>query len=276
MLTEADRYIVVARFKGYLGDYTGALATLEEGLQRHPDNGPLYRHRGHRLITFQRFDDAIRDFERSIELTAGQPDVIEYYRKEFMQDAELLFLGREAEMRQQHVEVSPESVERLSSIYKSTLFSSIWYHYGLAFYMKGDFDRSAAEYSKALKWSVDDDMKAAASDWIYMSYRRAGKHDAAKVFLDALPDDLQVHEASYDSRVRMYKGLLAPEKLLGDTAKDNTALVTQGYGVGNWFLYNGRTAEAIDVFRRITALGVTNAFGHIAAEIDLARLQGGN
>lgn len=276
VLTEAERYIVVARFKGYLSDFAGALETLNEGIERHPDDGPLYRHRGHRLITFKRFDEAIADFERAIELTKGKPDVFEYYRKEFMRDAELLFLGRLTEMNQQRLLVNAENIEKLRDVYKSTLYSSIWYHYGLAFYMKGDFDRCATEYLKALDWSVDDDMKAAASDWVYMAYRRSGRHDEARAFLDALPDDLHVTESSYYSRVRMYKGLLEPERLLEDATKDNTALVTQGYGLGNWFLYNGRTEDAINVFERITNLRVTNAFGHIAAEIDLARLKGGN
>lgn len=52
------------------------------------------------------------------------------------------------------------------------------------------------------------------------------------------------------------------------------SLATQGYGVGNWYLYSGDTVKAIDVFERIIAAGSQDAFGYIAAEVELARLNG--
>jgi len=193
-----------------------------------------------------------------------------------MKAAELLFLGRPEEMNPHRPQMTPEVVERLRSTYKSTLHSSIWYHYGLAFYLKGDYDRSFQEYTTALGKAVDDDMRVASSDWIYMSLRRAGRHSEAERFLATVPSQLEVHEDAYYRRLLMYKGEIAPESLLQEATRDDTALVTQGYGLGNWHLYNGRTEDAVRIFERITAVGVTNAFGHIAAEIDLANLTGRN
>lgn len=276
MISEQDRYIILARYKGYQGDFKGALQALDEAIDRHSEYGPLYRHRGHRRITFKDLDGAISDFERAIELCGDWPDEIEYYRKEFMKDAEELFLDRPENMNPQRPKVTPEVIERLKSTYKSTLHSSIWYHYGLAFYLKGDYERSAAEYTFALSKAVDDDMRVAASDWIYMSHRRAGRHDEAERFLAELPSELNVHEDAYYRRLLMYKGEIAPDALLAEATKDNTSLVTQGYGLGNWHLYNGRTDKAVEIFERITSVGVTNAFGHIAAEIDLSNLAGRN
>lgn len=276
MISPQDRYVILARYKGYQGDFEGALQTLDEGIERFPDYGPLYRHRGHRRITFKDLDGAIADFERAIELCGDWPDEIEYYRKEFMKDAELLFLGRPEEMNPQRPQVTPELVEKLRTTYKSTLHSSIWYHYALAFYLKGDYDRSYQEYTTALGKAVDDDMRVASSDWIYMSLRRSGRHEEAARFLATIPSNLEVHEQAYFRRLLMYKGELAPESLIEDATRDGTALVTQGYGLGNWHLYNGRTEEAIRIFEKITAVGVWNAFGHIAAEIDLANLKGRN
>lgn len=274
MISEQDRYVILARYKGYKGDFAGALDTLDEGLAKFPDYGPLYRHRGHRLITFKQFDRAIADFERAIELCGDWPDEIELYRKELLKDAEALFLGHPERMNPQRVKVTPETIAQFESTYKSTLHSSIWYHYGLAFYMKGDFERSAKEYGVGVEKSIDDDMRVAATDWIYMSYRRAGRHAEAQKLLDALPTQMNVLEDSYYRRILMYKGVLAPEALLEEATADATSLVTQGYGLGNWYLYNGREDEAVEILEKVVAAGVTNAFGHIAAEIDLAKLKG--
>lgn len=275
LISDADRYVILARYQGYKNDFKGALATLDKGLERFPDYGPLYRHRAHRLITFREFDRSIADSEKSIELCGDWPDEIEYYQKELLEDAEHLFLGQPEKMRPQRPKVTPEITEELKGIYKSTLHSSIWYHYGLAFYMKGDYARSVQEYKTALEKGIDDDMRVAASDWIYMGLRRSGDEEGAAEFLDSLPDDLQVNEQSYWRRILMYKGQLNPDDLLAAATEDPKALVTQGYGLGNWYFYNGFTDKAVDVFERIVAAGVTNAFGHIAAEIDLAAIKGG-
>ena len=51
------------------------------------------------------------------------------------------------------------------------------------------------------------------------------------------------------------------------------SFATQGYGVGNWYLYNGKLDQAKTVFRRVLAGSYWPAFGYIAAEADLARLE---
>jgi hypothetical protein len=48
-------------------------------------------------------------------------------------------------------------------------------------------------------------------------------------------------------------------------------VATQGYGVANWYLYNGDEARAHEIFRRILQTANWAAFGYIAAEAELAR-----
>lgn len=80
----------------------------------------------------------------------------------------------------------------------------------------------------------------------------------------------------------MYRGELAADDLLnpgrGTQQIHNleTIYATQGYGVGNWFLYNGDTARARAVFERILEGRSTGAFGYIAAELDLAEMNAEN
>ena len=74
----------------------------------------------------------------------------------------------------------------------------------------------------------------------------------------------------------MYKGEIDPEDLLfvDESISDGSlTFATQGYGVGNWYFYNGDTTQAIEVFQEVTDSEYWSAFGYIASEVDLARLQ---
>jgi hypothetical protein len=46
---------------------------------------------------------------------------------------------------------------------------------------------------------------------------------------------------------------------------------TLAYGIGAWYLINGQSAEAIEVFNAIVQGDAWPAFGFIAAEAELAR-----
>src|SRR5690625_6400973 len=118
LISDADRHVLLARYQGYKNDFRGPLATLDRGLERFPDYGPLHRHRAHRLITFREFDDSIAASEKAIELCADWPDEIEYYQKEFVEDAEHLFLGQPDRMSPQGLKVTPEGVRVLKRRYK--------------------------------------------------------------------------------------------------------------------------------------------------------------
>ena len=68
----------------------------------------------------------------------------------------------------------------------------------------------------------------------------------------------------------MYKGLLTPDELLDLDSVSDLDLATLGYGLGNWYLYNGQPDRAVEVFRRLIAGPYWPAFGYIAAEAELA------
>ena len=108
---------------------------------------------------------------------------------------------------------------------------------------------------------------------------------AAKAVLAAIPDGLAdeafVEGPSYYRRLRMYRGELAPEDLLSPDKGSQvihdveTIYATQGYGVGNWYLYNGETERARAVFEQILQGRSRFAFGYIAAELDLREMAEG-
>ena len=273
MISEADRYVLAGRYKAYAKKYEEAQAIFNEGLSKYPDTPTLLRHRGHRHITLRNFKDAIQDFSRAAELVKDKPDELEFYNNEAETDIAYLILGQDNKVSNQHQAVTPDSINATKHLYKSTLKSSIYYHWALAHYLLGDFETALPIYRQALDVAIDNDMKVATSDWLYMTLRRAGQHDEAQRLLDNLNQDIHnVVEPSYSLRVKLYQGDLQPEDLLNADPNDKRNLATQGYGVGNWYLYNGHPDQATDVFTRVTSLNSSDAFGFIASEVELKRL----
>src|SRR6185295_14267649 len=151
-------------------------------------------------------------------------------------------------------EIEPDGLPNARNIPTSTLQSNIWYHLGLAHYLKGDFERALNAYREAEKVSKNPDMLVATTHWLYMTLRRLGrKAEAAKV-VEGIPNDLDLIEnEDYYKLIKLYQGKLKPGDLWkhDDQGRDTLSSATVGYGVGNWFLYNGQRAEAEKVFRQI-------------------------
>jgi len=247
---DVDAEIWVARRTAYLGRYREAIGLYAAAIAEHPDDARLYRHRGHRYITVREFDRAVADLERAGRLVRG-PD-----------------------------EIEPDGLPNARNIPTSTLQSNIWYHLGLAHYVKGDFARALPAYEEAMRVSTNPDMLVATSHWLYMTLRRLGREREAEAVLAPIRPDLDVIESgSYLRLLLMYAGRLSPDSLLASASAGaaDAALedATVGYGVANWHLYNGRSADAERLFRRVLSGGQWGAFGYIAAEADLARMRGG-
>lgn len=242
---DVDSIIWLGRRLAYLGRYREAIEVYTAGMQLHPTEARLYRHRGHRYITVRQLDAAVEDLAHAAKLVAGRPD-----------------------------EVEPDGLPNERGIPTSTLQSNIWYHLGLAHYLKGDFERAATSYRMCLDVSATEDMVVATSHWLYMTLRRLDRAAQAESVLAPIHAEMDIIEnTGYHRLLLMYQGGLTPEELLQDPGSDDAlANATVGYGVGNWHQYNGRQAEAETVFRRILEGGQWSAFGYIAAEAELARV----
>ncbi|MCH7597128.1 MAG: hypothetical protein IID35_11310, partial [Planctomycetes bacterium] len=74
---DPSKIVWVGRRLGYLWRINDAIEVYALGIAEFPDYAPLYRHRGHRLISARRFREAIVDLERAARLIAGKADEIE-------------------------------------------------------------------------------------------------------------------------------------------------------------------------------------------------------
>jgi hypothetical protein len=109
-----------------------------------------------------------------------------------------------------------------------------------------------------------------------MTLRRLGQDEEVRKILDRIQDTMAIVENdSYLLRLQMYKGLVPPDDLLKVSAESDDidlALATQGYGVGNWYLCQGDTTRAVEIFKQVTTGKHFSSFGFIAAEAELVRL----
>ena len=234
----ADNLIWLGRRTAYLGHYKDAINIFTQGAEKFPDDARFFRHRGHRFITLRCFDLAIADLNRAAKLIKGKPDQVE-----------------------------PDGLPNARNIPTSTLQSNIWYHLGLAHYLKGDFRAALKAYREAAKVSTNPDMLVATTHWQYMTLRRLGREKEASDVVTPIKPDVEVIEnADYLKLIRLYQGKTTAEELLKEISN-----ATIGYGLGNWFLYNKQHDEAVKIFRQVILGNQWASFGHIAAEVELSR-----
>jgi tetratricopeptide (TPR) repeat protein len=243
-----ENYVWLGRREAYLFNYNKSIAIFSEGLQRFPKSYTLYRHRGHRFITIRDFDKAIADLQRAAALMPESP-----------------------------LEIEPDGQPNKLNIPLSSTQFNVWYHLALANYLIGDFESALQTYESCMKVSVNDDLVCATADWMYMTLRRLGrKEEAEKVLINISQDMKIIENDSYYKRLMMYKGLLHPDSVLNVNSSNedqDLALATQGYGVGNWYLYNGDTAKAQVIFNKVIEGKYFSAFGFIASEVELERIE---
>jgi tetratricopeptide (TPR) repeat protein len=246
--SSADAAIWVGRRTAYLGRYRDAIEVFSTAIAKHPSDPRLYRHRGHRYITIRQFDQAIADLSKAASLVANRED-----------------------------EVEPDGQPNAKGIPTSTLKTNIYYHLGLAHYLKADFARAADAYALCMQHSKNSDMQVATAHWQYMTLRRLNRTaDAAKVLEPITASMPVIENGSYHKLLLMYKGETDADSLLAASKAEALDAVTIGYGVANWHLYNGRRDRAREVLSSIVEQNAATqwaGFGYIASEADLARLR---
>jgi tetratricopeptide (TPR) repeat protein len=238
---DADNIIWLGRRTAYTGDYRGAIEVFSEGIEKFPDDARMYRHRGHRYISIREFDRAIADLEHAADLIEGTEN-----------------------------EIEPDGQPNALNIPVSSLHGNIWYHLGLAYYLKQDWDNAYRAYKAGFDAGGNDDNRVSTTHWLYMILQRSGQPKAAAKVLDAITADMNVIEnMSYHNLCLFYKGELSLAELIGDN-EDSPAGAAVMYGAANWHYYTGDTETADRMLRSLVATDGWAGFGVIAAEADLA------
>ena len=249
--TDADAIVWYGRRTAYLGDYMKAIDIFTKGISIHPGDARLYRHRGHRYITVRCFDKAISDFKKAAQIIKGKPD-----------------------------EVEPDGLPNTKNIPTSTLQSNIWYHLGLAYFIKGDYKKAAKAYKRCLKVSTNDDMYIATFNWAYLTLLKLGKSKQAKELYYSFNRNAEIIE-NFDY-LRIYYNLYTNKPYEKDVDKDASlmmkdmgplSIATMSFAVGYYCLVKGYKEKASFYFQKAVTTNQWSSFGYIAAEAQLAKMK---
>lgn len=238
----------------YLGRFDEAIEVFSAGLERTPTSIRLLRHRGHRFISIRRFEEALTDFRAAaIEIDTQQlPDAVE-----------------------------EDGLPNAQNMPRSTLHGNVYYHLGVALYCTGDFRRAMGAFVLSADSSQNDDMRCASWNWVVLSGERyAAAKPSQRPFVDdhlgmifgkVTPHMDIIENEGYHELLLFYKGELTEEQVLDPVRDDPQQFATRAYAVGAWHWIKGRPERANELWNEVVAAGSWPAFGHIAAEAELAR-----
>jgi tetratricopeptide (TPR) repeat protein len=243
--TNEEHIIWYGRRLAYLGKYKEAIAVFTKGITLNPNNARFYRHRGHRFITLRCFDNAIADLKKAAELTRDQVD-----------------------------EVEADGIPNEKNIPTSTLQTNIYYHLGLAHFLKGDNRQALLAWEKCLAISDNDDMKVATLNWLNIALRKMGRQKDADQHLSEVKADMEIIENhDYFDILFLYKNR-NDNKLAGKTkSQEILSNATLGYALGIYYQLRGDHQKAKDMFEKVVAGKQWSSFGFIAAEAELERIK---
>lgn len=243
-----DKYVWVGRRLAYLGRFREAIKWFAAGKEMEFEGAnvrvKLLRHLGHRYISLREFDAAEKALTEGCELSAKEKD-----------------------------EVEPDGMPNARNIPIGTVHSNVYYHLGLAQYLKGNLKGAIKTYETSQTlFASNADRFVSTAYWQALAYAKLGEKAKLEQLLGSIKKDLQVIENQAYHRLLLYfKGEIAEKELL-DSAKTGNDSATIGYGVAAWRLHGGRSDEGISLLRDVLKGEAVFAFGYIAAEVELKRL----
>jgi tetratricopeptide (TPR) repeat protein len=156
----------------------------------------------------------------------------------------------------------------------------VWYHLGLSYYLRGEYERAAKAYQRCLELTDTQDSMIAIVDWYWMTLSHLGKTEQAQALLEKVsPEDDPGENVAYFKRVLLYKGVNSVEETMSffkNEAEEEMTRITCGYGFGNYLRLQGDEESAKAVWNELLALAGDSramyAFACLAAEVELGRV----
>jgi tetratricopeptide (TPR) repeat protein len=241
----SEHIIWYGRRMAYLGFYKEAIDIYTKGIDRFPANARFYRHRGHRYITMRCFDKAIVDLKKATELINNEID-----------------------------EIEADGIPNAMNMPTSTLHTNIWYHLGLAYYLKTEYRLALIAFEKCLEISDNDDMRVATINWLNITLRKMGRNKEAEERLKKISGEMEIIEnRDYYEILVMYK--TNNENILVEKTQNQETLSnsTLGFALGTYYLLNEKKQKARELFEKVLAGNQWSSFGFIAAEAELERMK---
>ncbi len=237
---DVEALIWYGRRTAYLGQYQQAIAIYTEGITNFPQDARLYRHRGHRYISIREYGKAIADFEKAAILIQGTADQIE-----------------------------PDGLPNAQNIPLSSLHSNVWYHLGLAYYLTHQYEKAYQAYLKCRDSGSNYDNIVSSTHWLFMIQQRLENPKKADSLLAPIQrEGIVIENQAYADLCGLYQGWISADSL-AEKGAGSPSQDAMRYGLANWHLYHGDTAQARQLMEGLMEEKAFTSFGYLAAESDL-------
>jgi tetratricopeptide (TPR) repeat protein len=242
----------------------GTILAAGKKLAADPKNAKLVLALSTAQAARRQYREAVRTCTKGLALAPNNPDL-------------LIERGhRELGLRQ--FAVAQKDLDRAAALDPKKI--DAFYHLGLAHYFQGQFGQAADAFRKALALAPNNNNVIDATNWLYVSLRRAKRDSEAADVLGKITPQVQNTEPHYGFYLRLlhfYQGTLSELETLpprptnpSDTEAE-LAFDTVGYGVGNWHLCAGDLGRPADLFKEVVSGNAWNAWGFIGSEVELVR-----
>lgn len=240
-------------------DNAKALAAADRAVALAPNEAQAHLLRCRALAGLRRHEEAIAACGESLRLNPGNPEALRdrghYY----------LNLGK----------IDPALSDLREAESRTKLDRGIYYHLGMAHFLKGDFAKAAEAYEGCLRTSSEAGARVECEAWLYPSLRRAGREADARSVLQGLDRrPLPGHPGNYLDRLLLFANARTEQDVVPTMAAEGAlSETTVGYSLGLWHLLEGRPARAREYFERVLQTGYSTSWGYRAAESEMKRLR---
>lgn len=234
---------------------TGAVARAQAALDADPRNVDKIIALGVAQSGVRQFREAIETFSKGLAIAPNDPMLYRWRGHRYLSVREL-----------------DRALADLTRGYAldSTNYG-ILYHLGIVRMARGEFDQAADMFRRAIVRPPNPGELGGSIDWLWMALMRGGRKAEAQAHLDRHRGDSIANNA-YAARLKLYRGEIAPDQLFTPADTADVQASTLAYGLGNWYLVRGDTANARAAFERSIKAGGWPGFGFILSEIELRRL----
>ncbi len=241
------------------GDPAKALASFERALAIDAQDADAHLLRCRSLAGLRRYDDALAACGAAL---ANRPDDPEALRD---RGHYFLNLGR----------IDDGLADLLKAESLSRGDRGVFYHLGLAHYLKGDFASAAAAYERCVDTSASDSARTECQAWLLPSLMRAGRRRDARALLARVSTaPVAGHATLYQDRLLLFKGVRTEAEVVAKLPSEGPVTeATLGYSIGLWHLLNGRPDKARAYFQRSIDSKLVTSWGARASEAELRRLR---
>jgi tetratricopeptide (TPR) repeat protein len=231
-----DSHIWYGRRLDYAGRICDAVDAFSAGIKQFPESYKLYRFRARDLTRARRFEEALADYEKALELMGDIPDSFE-----------------------------PDGMPNPIGLTISTYRGNIVYYHAQTSFATGDYPTMVSGMAKSLELAADfarDDMRVPTAYWTYLAYRKMGQHDKARAAIDAIEPGLKLIENfTYYQAVQIMQGRLDPAAF--KDSRDST--IKFAIAMERRFAGDETGAKAL-----LTEIVHENPQGHWPSEAELA------